>query len=623
MSDSMNRPPGLIVGTAGHIDHGKTSLIGSLTGIDTDRLAEEKRRGISIDLGFAHLALPNGVTVGFVDVPGHERFIKNMLAGAAGIEAVMLIVAADESVMPQTREHFEICRLLDLKHGFVVLTKIDLASPEQIGVTCEDVQTLCVGSFLDGAPIVQVSSKTGQGLAAVVQQLQRLAGAPRVADTGLVPRLPIDRSFSINGFGTVVTGTLWSGFLRTGDDVLLHPSQKQGRIRGIQVHGVQVETGSAGQRTAINLAGLDSSDICRGDVLTPVEKVENTQTIDAWIEWLDRSEMPAGKREFLFHLGTAELPASVKVLQRPAEGLRAFARLWLAEPALIFPGDRFILRRPSPARTVGGGQVLDAFPPIRLNRAKTLSRLATFASANPAARVELLVEESATGLTLSDLLRLTGLERTRIKDCVLANPHLLFVEQSDLIVTKTWLGEARKRLLDWLADFHRDNPSQAGAPLSQARLDLRPELASVVFDRFSAIRVQSDLVSLANHKAVVSELDQHALAVIESALRAAGCHPPAVNEVLRTASPDPKKARGLLESLIKSKKLVRISEDLVFHSDVIQRVRNAVLSRKGRRFSVPEFKEWTQMSRKYAIPMLEYLDRERVTRRDGDMRVVL
>src|SRR5450755_870479 len=244
MSDSMNRPPGLIVGTAGHIDHGKTSLIGSLTGIDTDRLAEEKRRGISIDLGFAHLALPNGVTVGFVDVPGHERFIKNMLAGAAGIEAVMLIVAADESVMPQTREHFEICRLLDLKHGFVVLTKIDLASPEQIGVTCEDVQTLCAGSFLDGAPIVQVSSKTGQGLAAVVEHLQRLSDAPRLADTGLVPRLPIDRSFSMKGFGTVVTGTLWSGLLRAGDDVMLHPSQRQGRIRGIQVHGVLVESGS-------------------------------------------------------------------------------------------------------------------------------------------------------------------------------------------------------------------------------------------------------------------------------------------------------------------------------------------------------------------------------------------
>ncbi len=623
MSDSMNGPRGLVVGTAGHIDHGKTSLVRALTGIDTDRLAEEKRRGISIDLGFAHLTLPNGTTVSFVDVPGHERFIKNMLAGAAGIEAVMLIVAADESVMPQTREHFEICRLLDIRSGFVVLTKVDLASPEQISITRDDVQTLCAGSFLQGAPIVDVSSKTGRGLDAVVNELQRLSARSQSRPNEMIARLPVDRSFTVNGFGTVVTGTLLAGAFRTGDDILIHPSQKRGRIRSVQVHGSHVESGSAGQRTALNIAGVESSDIRRGDILTHVESIDDTHALDVWIEWLDRSDIPEGRTEFLFHIGTLELLAAIKILHTPPDGLRTFARLWLPQPVLAFPGDHFILRRPSPARTVAGGQVLDPFPPIRLNRSKTIDRLHSLSNAGPAAKIELLVEESATGRRLNELLRFTGLEKEKIKELVLSNPQLLFIEAAELVVTKSWLGHRRKRLLDWLATFHLNNPSAAGAPLAQARLGMRPELASIVFDHFPAIRVHADIVSLATHKALYTGQDCRILASIESAFRGSGYHPPAVNEVLHAAVADPKKGRTLLEVLIKNKKLVRISEDLIFHSEAMDRVRNTLSARKGHRFSVPEFKEWTQMSRKYAIPVLEYLDRERVTKREADQRLIL
>jgi selenocysteine-specific elongation factor len=391
----------------------------------------------------------------------------------------------------------------------------------------------------------------------------------------------------------------------------------------MQVHGSHVESGSAGQRTAINLAGVDSSEVRRGDVLTLVESIEHTHTVDVWIEWLDRSEIPDRRREFLFHIGTLELLAGVKVLHAPSEGLRTLARLWLPEPVLTFPGDRFILRRPSPARTVAGGQVVDPFPPVRLNRSRTLSRLHSLSNADPAERIEMLVDESATGRRLTELLRLTGFERNKIKELVLSNPQLLFIESADVVVTKAWLGHRRKRLVDWLAAFHLNNPSQAGASLAQARLGMRPELASIVFERFPAIRVQGDLVSLATHKALYSDQECRILASIESAFRDAGYHPPAVSEILHSTVPDPKKGRSLLEGLVKNKKLVRISEDLIFHSEVMDHVRTALLARKGRRFSVPEFKEWTQMSRKYAIPVLEYLDRERVTRREGDQRLIL
>ena len=622
MSDSMNCRGGLVVGTAGHIDHGKTSLVRALTGIDTDRLAEEKRRGISIDLGFAHLALPGGITVGFIDVPGHERFVRNMLAGAAGIEAVMLVVAANESVMPQTREHFDICRLLGIRRGFVVLTKVDLVSQDQIRATSQEIRALIAGSFLEGCAIVPASAATGQGLTEVRSELQRLGQTARATRDGKVARLPVDRSFSVKGFGTVITGTLWTGALRSGDDIFVHPSNKSGRIRSMQIHGHSVDTGIAGQRTAINLAGIDASSIKRGDTLTAAEQLDDTHVMDVWIEWLDSRAIPERRAELQFHLGTAEVLAQCKVLYA-ANGCRTFGRLWLPSPVLALPGDHFVLRRPSPAQTVGGGQVLDPFPPVRLNRLRTIERLERLAGADDASRIELLVSEAPTGRRVEELLRATGLSRERIRELAIANPSLLFVEAHSVVITKAWLGERRNRLANWLSAFHAKNPSLAGAPLAQARLGLRPELASIVFERFPAIRVQGETVSLATHKAVFSDQDSRVMARIEGVFRDAGFQPPTITEVLSAALRDAQKARSLLEILVKSKRLVRISDDLIFHADVMAHVRNSLAAHRGRRFSVPEFKEWTHMSRKYAIPVLEYLDREHITRRDGDQRVIL
>ena len=618
----MNGPAELVIGTAGHIDHGKTALVRALTGIDTDRLAEEKQRGISIDLGFAHLALPNGRSISFIDVPGHERFIKNMLAGAGGIQAVLLVVSADESVKPQTREHFEICRLLGIAQGLIALTKSDLATPDQVTNTREDIRKLCAGSFLANAPIVPVSAATGAGLDTLKRELASLAERMAGHNLGGLARLPIDRSFAVKGFGTVVTGTLRSGTLQTGETVQLHPSNQRARIRGLQTHGRAVDRIVGGQRAAVNLAGADHSQILRGFVLTHDAGLQTTKRIDVMVDWIDAAEIPSVRQQFLLHIGTAEIPVLLKVFSRVADA-RTLARLWLNEPVLGLPEDRFVLRRPSPTHTVAGGFVLDIFPPARLSRAKTISRLLSLADADLGKRVEILVQESSTGRRVSELVRLTGEPAAELQAALLSRPALLFDPLTQRAVAKPWIEQKRRDVAAWLAAFHSKNPSLAGAPMSLARSGLDAELAKLVFDHAPGIRVQGDVVSLATHKPQFNSQETQAISKIERAFRLAAFQPPAATEVLQSAGLDPNRARGLLEGLIKAQKLVRVSENIIFHAEVIAHVRKSLSLHKGRRFSVPEFKEWTQISRKYAIPLLEYLDQQHVTRREGDARVVL
>jgi selenocysteine-specific elongation factor len=621
---------GLVIGTAGHIDHGKTSLVRALTGMDTDRLADEKRRGISIDLGFAHLTLASGQRVSFIDVPGHERFIRNMLAGAAGMEAVLLVIAADESVKPQTREHFDICRLLDIRHGLIVVTKSDLAAPAQLEKTIADAQRLTEGSFLDGAPILPISSATGAGLTELQEHLAVLAMLASKRDALGLARLPIDRSFALKGFGTVVTGTLWSGSLRVGDVVRIHPARREARIRGLQRHGQAVEIASAGDRTAVNLAGIEHGEIKRGFALTSLSALETTEVMDVAIEWLKLGTdtrktgavsnaacapaEPTKATGFLLDIGTAELPVSVK----PLRAGERFARLHLAEPVLALPGDRFVLRRPSPALTVAGGTVIDPFPPRRLNRTKTLERLGRLAAASAAQRIEILTEESPAGLSISELARLSGIAPA----VVVQTPNLILVNGRHF-VSQRWVEQRRQKLVAWLEAFHAKNPAAAGAPVSQARLGVDAALLGPVFENFPAVSLCGDLVSLTNHRPQVSALEGEALAQIEFAFQRTGFQPPAATEVLAALPVDRKTARTLLEALLKEGKLIRISDDLIFHSEAIAHIRQSLTAHRGLRFSVGDFKSWTTGSRKYAIPLLEYLDRQRVTKRDGNERIVL
>ncbi len=408
-----NAMKNVIAGTAGHIDHGKTALVRALTGTDTDRLKEEKERGISIDLGFAHLDLPNNVRLGFVDVPGHERFIKNMLAGAGGIDLVLFVIAADESIKPQTREHFDICRLLNISKGIVVLTKADLVDPEILDLVRLEVEEFVRGSFLEGAPMVPVSSTTGKGLPELRAELQNLATTIAEKDASRYFRLPVDRAFSMRGFGTVVTGTLISGAVHTEQEIEVHPGEKRVRVRGVQVHGETVPRAVAGQRTALNLAGVEAADVQRGMMLTEAARFTPTQLIDCTFDLLPNAKPLKHRAPVHFHAHTAEIEAEIRgigttEMLRP--GTRRYVRLLLREPALLLPGDRFIVRMFSPVITIGGGVVLDIAPPKRGG----IERLKALEQGSVRDRVALLVGESANGMSMPQIISRTGLLESEI-----------------------------------------------------------------------------------------------------------------------------------------------------------------------------------------------------------------
>ncbi|HNJ43780.1 MAG TPA: selenocysteine-specific translation elongation factor, partial [Acidobacteriota bacterium] len=440
----------IIVGTAGHIDHGKTSLVKALTGTDTDRLKEEKQRGITIDIGFANLTL-NGFQLGFVDVPGHERFVKNMLAGAHGIDLVMLVIAADESVMPQTREHLEICQLLRIPTGLVVLTKIDMVDAEWLELVQSEVETFVDGTFLEGKPVIAVSTRTGDGIDELKQALAQIALTVTEKSSARPPRLPIDRVFSVKGFGTVVTGTLIAGSFRVGDDVEIHPGGRRTKIRSIEVHGQSSERATAGQRTAINLQGVDIETVTRGQVVTPAGRFAATPMIDVQLELLASVEKPLRHRTRVrFHHGTSEVMARVHLLNPPADlasknrelgpGQRCFAQLHLEEPVLALPGDRFILRHYSPQFTIGGGLVLDVQPQRHRasEREGVTLFLAKLSSSDSAVRVAAFLEKSGpSGVTLAELAARSG-ESDAVLKAVLTRLH----QQNQLVFIDTANGKA-------------------------------------------------------------------------------------------------------------------------------------------------------------------------------------
>lgn len=618
----------IIVGTAGHIDHGKTALVRALTGIETDRLAEEKRRGISIDLGFAHLELNGAVRFGFVDVPGHERFVKNMLAGAGGIDAVLLVVAADESIMPQTREHFAICRLLGVRAGIVVLTKADLVEPDIVDLVRLEVEEFVAGSFLEGSPVVAVSAATGGGMDALREALARLARDVTVKSAEGYLRLPVDRSFAMRGFGTVATGTLVAGSVRVEQEVEVQPGGRRLRVRGVQVHGQAAEQAIAGQRTALNLAGADTSDLGRGMTIIEPGRFEATTVVDCEFDLLDSAKPLKHRAPVHFHAWTAETEAEVRVLSGDAArpGTRTLVRFVLRDPVMLLPGDRFIVRMFSPVVTIGGGRVLDIAPPARQKRASAVARLETLSRASSEVRIALLVRESGHGLSLADLIRRTGLAENEINACV-GNELMLLPEPLNWFVDSAWLQTRARAIENRVAEFHRVHPLLAGMAKEEVRsreMTGSPAfLLDVVLAQSRALAVDGDLLRLATHKVRFERDEEAALAGIERAFAEAGLNAPSTAEVLSRCGVEPARGRSLLQILLRRGKLIRVSEDLVFHSGAIAGLREIVAARRGERFTVTAFKEWTGVSRKFAIPLLEYLDREKVTRREGDSRAVV
>jgi selenocysteine-specific elongation factor len=619
----------IIVGTAGHIDHGKTALVKALTGIDADRLEEEKRRGITIDIGFAHLQLTPELRLGFVDVPGHERFVKNMLAGVGGIDLVLFVVAADESIKPQSREHFDICRLLGISRGIIVLTKSDLVDKDILDLVRLEVEEFVAGSFLAGAPIVPVSSTTAAGIDDLRRELQRVSQTVVEKSAAGHFRLPIDRTFSAKGFGTVITGTLISGAVNREQEVELYPTGRKLRVRGVQVYGQSADRATAGQRTAVNLADIEPSEILRGMVLSVPGRFRATGQLDCLLDLLPSAKPLKHRAPLHFHAGTAEIEAEVRLLSGATilkPGQSAYARIVLREPALLLPGDRFIIRMFSPVVTIGGGVVLDTGGVRYRKTDDVAARLGVLAGNDAAAKIALLVRESKYGMSSSDLVARTGLPEKDIETAMRSG--FMFVRQPQLwLMDRAWFDKMRQHLVETVRDFHRAHPLLPGIAKEDLRRRELGEAPPFVFDALLAeakeVVVEGETVRLRTHKVVLKQDEEQARAAIERAFEQAGLAVPAVAEVLAKSGVEAGRARSLLQILLREKCLIRISEDLVFHHSAVESLRRLLAARKATRFNVGIFKDWTGVSRKYAIPLLEYLDRERITRREGDERLIL
>jgi selenocysteine-specific elongation factor len=633
----------IIIGTAGHIDHGKTALVRALTGIDADRLPEEKRRGITIDIGFADLDLGE-LHVGFVDVPGHERFVKNMLAGAHGIDAVLLVIAADESVMPQTREHFDICRLLAVKNGLVVITKKDLIEEELLQLVRAETEEMVAGSFLESAPVIAVSSRTGDGIEELKKELRRLGSEIPARPDDFIARLPVDRAFTMHGFGAVVTGTLIAGAINEGDEMDLLPTGTRVRVRGLQVHGAQVKRAVAGQRTAVNLSGIEANAIQRGLVLAPPACLQPTQIIDARVQILDEAPRPLRSRQRLrVHLGAAEVLARVRVLETGAElrpGESGFVQLRFESPIIAVLGDRFIIRAYSPQRTIGGGVVLDPFAAKHRSKdsEKTAAALTDFWQGDRARQLARFVAGAERhGLKKSGIAARTAWREEVIE--AVAKETLkqgAVVDAEGILVDQEIFAELKQTVLTEVKAHHQSDPLSRGLAkevLRERHFGHSPaelwRAVSARLEQDGALIGEKDVVRLREHTRELSGPDRQARERLEQIYRDAVFGPPNLNDALAQAGldRDVQHGRKILQLSLDSGSLVKVQGELIFHraalDELTKRLRDYATRNTDRAIDVARFKELAGISRKYAIPLLEYLDRQRITRREGDRRVIL
>ncbi|CAN5359519.1 selenocysteine-specific translation elongation factor [soil metagenome] len=636
----------IIVGTAGHIDHGKTSLVRALTGVDADRLPEEKRRGITIDLGFAELDLGD-VRIGFVDVPGHERFVKNMLAGAHGLDAVALVVAADEGVMPQTREHFDITRLLGVQAGLIVVTKIDTVDDELLELVRMDVCELVAGSFLEDAPVVAVSSRTGAGLEELKSELRALVVRVPERAGETVARLPVDRAFTMRGFGAVVTGTLIAGEIREGDELELLPAGGRVRVRGVQVHGRAVAAAHAGQRTAINLSGIETGQIERGMTLAHANRLQATQIIDAHVDVLPSAPRPLRSRaRARVHLGAAEILARVQVLEEAGEimpGAGGLIQLRLESPIIALPDERFIIRSYSPQQTIAGGRVLDAHAVKRRGRERVVARdrLSQLLAASRSERAALFIAAAGErGLRHSELAARTGW-RDHILDAALteARGREQIIDADGVYISRENFAELAQAATEAVEAHHRREPLERGLPRETLREQVFAHAAPEVFravlshaEASGTLVSERDIVRACRHQLPLSGADAQLRDRLEQIYCESALTAPTFDEALtRAAGGAPlnrEHARKIFQLLLDAGALVRVSPELYFHREAIDKLigslrEYAARNAADRLIDVAAFKDLAGVSRKYAIPLLEYFDRERITRRAGDRRLIL
>jgi selenocysteine-specific elongation factor len=629
-----------VLGTAGHVDHGKTALIKALTGIDTDRLKEEKERGITIELGFASLSLPSGQTLGIVDVPGHEKFIKNMVSGAAGIDLVMLVIAADEGVMPQTKEHLHICSLLGITCGLVALTKIDLVEPDWLTLVQSEIAEFLQGSFLEGAPIVPVSAVKKENLDDLIHVIDKTVGQiTEKTDDGIF-RLPVDRVFTMKGFGTVVTGTIISDRIKVGEEIQILPAEITSRIRGIQVHNQPVEEALSGQRTAINLQGVEKSSVNRGDVLVRPQTVWPSQRLDVFVEYLSANSKNLKNRALVrLHTGTNETIARIVLLDsdelKPGEN--TFAQLVLSKKDVIVSGDHFVLRSYSPITTIGGGLIIDPLPPKHKRKnSKILEDLNMLQNGPLPERISTMMERTGfAGINLRGLAFRLGINSKKIKealeDLFSRRKAILLDSEDTTVISAYYYNQLEELITKNLDAYHRKNTLQGGISKEQLKETLGRTISPKLFNmalrslsKSQSIVTDKDNVRLTGHQIQVGgELDSLRSTIAEK-YRKAGLNVPSLSDVIADFKDQKTNAQSIIKLMLKDGELIKINEELCFDRDTLNKLREdykAMLIKDGKA-TPASFKELTNISRKYLIPLMEYFDMNKLTVRVGDHRIL-
>ncbi|HPM70065.1 MAG TPA: selenocysteine-specific translation elongation factor [Smithellaceae bacterium] len=630
----------VVLGTAGHVDHGKTALIKALTGTDTDRLKEEKERGITIELGFASLKLPSGQTLGVVDVPGHEKFIKHMVSGAAGIDLVMMIIAADEGIMPQTKEHLNICSLLGIRTGLVALTKIDMVENDWLELVKTEIQDFLKGTFLEGVPVIPVSALKQKGIDELTAALDTVVqNIPEKNDCGIF-RLPVDRVFTMKGFGTVVTGTLISDSISVGEDVLILPEEINTRIRGIQVHNQPTQEATAGQRTAINLQGIEKESLQRGDVLARYGTIVPSIRLDVYIDYLKNNAKSLKNRTLTrLHTGTSEIIARVILIEKDelAPGEKGFAQLILEKKDVVVTGDRFVLRSYSPITTIGGGLIIDPLPPKhkRLNK-KVIEELATLLNGTLPKKIEVILERAGfAGTNLRHLVFRLGTNAKNIKEAlqsILSQKSALITDKEETnIISASFYEKLAQSAAEIISQYQKKNPLREGISKEELKAslgrDISPKLFFMLLQNLTAnktIEVDKETVRLFGHKVTLADDLNSIRQAILKIYNEAGLTPPSFKDVINNFQDKKTEAQNIIKLLLKDGSLIKINEELIFTREALDNLRKnykALLVKEGKATPV-SFKELTGLSRKYIIPLMEYFDTDKLTMRVGDHRIL-
>ena len=630
----------IILGTAGHIDHGKTTLIKTLTGIDLDRLKEEKERGITIQLGFTSLSLPSGQRLGIVDVPGHEKFVRNMVAGVGGIDIVLFTIAADEGIMPQTREHLDICQIIKIKRGVIAITKTDLVDEEWLQLVKDEIKGFTKNSFLENAPVIPLSSTTGQGIPDLLSTLDNLAKEVEERISEGIFRLPIDRVFTMKGFGTVVTGTLISGTISIGDNVEILPEKLEAKIRGIQVHNQQVEKATAGLRTAINLQGVDKDFLERGSMLVSPKTLQPTSRIDVRIEHLQNSPKALKNRSRVrFHSGTSEVLAQLILLDKEElpPGGSSLAQLKLEESVIVLPRDRFVIRCYSPVFTIGGGEILDAHPHKHKRLiSETVSQLNAIQGGSDKEKISLFVlDSSLAGLDLPQLISRMGKEPSQLSlllnELIKEKKLVLIDKETQKVIAIQKYEELKSTLLSQIKNYHKKFPLKKGMIKEELKSKLPHLVDSRLFNHLlnnllntSRIKLEKDKLWLHEHKPLLKDSQKEQKDKIANIYLKGNLTPPSFKELIEKLSSDEKETRSIIDLLTADGTAVKVKENLWFHREALETLKKNLIEylKKNGEITTTQFKDLTKASRKYTIPLMEYFDQLKITIRVGDKRIL-